>query len=95
MPKSFGTSLRDICRKLIEIDVRRRLGCSRGESNDIRDHKWFMHINWINLFEQKLPAPYLPREVNPLEIAFKDYRKNEDPLKVSKENHYEKEFIDF
>ena len=95
MPKKFSSNLADICKKLINIDVNKRLGCLSGKSNDIRNHRWFDLIEWHNLYKQTYPSPFVPKYVHPLDIAFKNPNKLEEPLKITKINQFKKEFIDF
>ena len=95
IPQKFSVDLADICKKLISVDVKKRLGCSNGKSDDIKKHKWFELVDWKSLFYQTVPSPYVPKVVNPLEIAFKDLNKIEKPLKISKTNKFKNEFNDF
>ena len=95
LPQRFSTELSDICKKLILVDVKKRLGCSKGKSNDIKKHKWFELVDWQSLFKQTKPSPYVPKLVNPMDIAFKDLNKEEKPLTISKTNKFKNEFENF
>ena len=68
----------------------------QGKSAEIRDHKWFSgEVDWQKVYAQTMPAPHVPNAVNPLDIAFKNPTKHEEPLKITKANPFRKEFIDF
>lgn len=95
IPKKFSPVLSDICEQLIEKDTKQRLGCMKRESSDIRDHEWFDPVDWLGIYKQTFVSPYVPKTVEPLEIAFKNPSKHEEPLKISKVNQYKKEFGDF
>ena len=95
IPKTFSSNLSDICLKLIESDVSKRLGCLKGHSNDVRDHKWFSQTNWMGILDQIIVAPYLPKQVEPLDIAFKNSKKTEEPLKICRKDRYKSEFSEF
>lgn len=95
IPKNFTAILSDICQRLIQKEVSKRLGCLKRGSSDIRDHIWFDQVDWIGIYKQTFPSPYVPKPKEPLDIAFKNPNKKEDPLKISKINQYKNEFIDF
>jgi hypothetical protein len=95
MPEKFSIDLSDICKRLIVVDVKKRLGCSGGKSKVIRKHKWFELLDLESLFNQTMPSPYVPKVVDPLDIAIKDMNKEEKPLKISKTNKFKNEFNDF
>lgn len=95
IPKKFTIHLSDICKQLIEIKVNKRLGCLKRESLDVKYHRWFDSIDWIKLYKQTAPAPYVPKAKEPLDIVHKTPNKPEEPLKISKINQFKKEFLDF
>lgn len=47
-------SSRSLIRKLLERDRTRRLGCMSGGVNDIKVHRWFKHISWADVYEQRI-----------------------------------------
>ncbi|CAF0788774.1 unnamed protein product [Brachionus calyciflorus] len=59
IPSNFGDHLADICQKLLEKKVSKRLGCLKRGSNDIREHPWFDDIDWLAVYHQKFPFPFL------------------------------------
>jgi serine/threonine protein kinase len=97
MPKTFSYGLADLCRRLIETNVNKRLGCSLrgGQSNDVRDHKWFDQIDWLAIHSQKAMAPFVPKSVNPVELANKTPQSAEEPLKIARTDRYKTHFVDF
>jgi serine/threonine protein kinase len=97
IPKQFSLNLADICKRLIEVNVSKRLGCLKGESDDVKRHRWLNEIEWMKLFKQTIPSPYVPKSIEPLDIAFKNSTNKdpEEPLQISKLNKYKNEFFEF
>lgn len=95
MPDRFSPELSDICRKLIERNVNRRLGCLKRGSNDVKEHRWFNSIEWFKIFKQTVNAPYIPKAKDPLDLISKRSKLKEEPLKITKTDQYTKEFNDF
>lgn len=95
IPEKFNPDLADICSKLIEIDVSKRLGCLKGESTDVRDHKWFENIDWIGIYNQNHPAPFKPKFKSPVALAFEKSNFQEEKIEIAATDIYKNEFIDF
>ncbi|CAM5999966.1 unnamed protein product, partial [Sphagnum balticum] len=97
IPKTFSSNLTNMCKRLIEKKVSKRLGCStRRQSDEVRDHKWFLNqVDWAALSTQQVVAPFVPKTVDPLDIAFKKPRSAEEPLKIARTDRYHDTFIDF
>jgi serine/threonine protein kinase len=98
IPSTFSSSLADLCRRLIEKCAKKRLGCLKGQSDDVRDHTWFAETKWLEINSQQAVAPYLPKSVDPLDIAFKKSngsKKPEEPLKIARNDQYKNNFKDF
>lgn len=49
-----------LVKKLCRIFPSERLGCQKGGVRSIIAHPWFADIEWGQLREQKLEAPYKP-----------------------------------
>ncbi|RMZ95264.1 cAMP-dependent kinase catalytic subunit alpha [Brachionus plicatilis] len=95
IPTKFSPVLGDLCTKLLEKNTKRRLGCLRRGSCDIRDHPWFNSLDWMALYEQAFPAPYVPRPQSPDDVVRKNSSKHEESIFISKYDQYKNEFIDF
>lgn len=90
MPSSFNISLRDIIRKLLEPDLSKRYGNLKEGPTDIKKHKWFKDINWMEMFNRKVKSPLVPpcRHLS-------DQRTDTSALVVSEANEFEEEFKNF
>ena len=55
--------------KLIQNDPNKRLGYFGG-INDIKKHPWLVNINWKELYNFKLKAPFIPSGENNYELQF-------------------------
>jgi cGMP-dependent protein kinase len=61
-PSAFTPAAKDFIDKLLCVDQTRRLGCLKGGSLDVKQHKWFAgHIDFKKLEAKEIPAPYTPR----------------------------------
>nr|CDS27500.1 protein KINase family member (kin 1) [Hymenolepis microstoma] len=55
----MSDSLRHLLRQLLQREVSRRYGSlAREGPKEIRNHPWFLMVDWNGLFEQKLSPPY-------------------------------------
>lgn len=95
VPDKFSPNLAHICKRLIERDVNKRLGCFKREYEDVRDHKWFANVNWMKLYRQTQIAPYVPVRITPADYIAQKPSKPEDPLRINKVNQFVKEFENF
>lgn len=95
MPSTFGGSLTDICAKLLVVDVTKRLGCLKNESDDIRDHRWFNKVDWLKMYAQKYTAPFIPKLKGPAELAYEKSKYPEEKIEISTYEEYRNEFDDF
>uniref|UniRef100_A0A915KT18 G protein-coupled receptor kinase n=1 Tax=Romanomermis culicivorax TaxID=13658 RepID=A0A915KT18_ROMCU len=56
----FSENAKSLCKALLTKDPNLRLG-SRGRGiNEIKDHKWFVSINWKRLEAGKVQPPFVP-----------------------------------
>lgn len=93
-PQHFSIGLRDIIRNLLQVDLTKRFGNLKNGTDDIKDHRWFKTINWVSCFNKKLEAPYKPKVKDAKDVSnFDKYA--DEPLKISKTDHFTKEFADF
>ena len=59
----------DFISKLMQNDPNKRLGYLGG-INDIKKHPWLININWKELYNFKLKAPFIPSGYNNYEVQF-------------------------
>ena len=59
----------DFISKLMHNDPNKRLGYLGG-INDIKKHPWLININWKELYNFKLKAPFIPSGYNNYEVQF-------------------------
>ena len=57
----------DFISKLMQSDPNKRLGYLGG-INDIKKHPWLININWKELYNFKLKAPFIPSGYNNYEV---------------------------
>ncbi|EIW80517.1 kinase-like protein [Coniophora puteana RWD-64-598 SS2] len=51
----------DLILKLMDEDPTRRLGNMKHGARDVFAHPWFKEVNWEQLLQRTIPAPYVPR----------------------------------
>ena len=76
---------KDIIKKMLVVDVRKRLGCMAGADLDIRDHPWFSieknpesGIDFGMLYRKEIPAPWVPELKDPFDGSNFSAKKEED-----------------
>ena len=67
--KGWSLESADLINKLIQKNPNKRLGSSGG-INEIKKHPWFKDINWKELYNFKLKAPFVPYGENNYEARF-------------------------
>lgn len=79
---------------LIQVDLSKRYGNLKNGIYDIRSHPWFATLNWIDLFNKTVEAPYIPKlngadDTSSFDIFI------EEPIDVGTYDEYPKQFADF
>ena len=64
----------DFISKLMQSDPNKRLGYLGG-INDIKKHPWLININWKELYNFKLKAPFIPSGYNNYEVDYKYFNR--------------------
>jgi len=73
-PKMFDKNAKGLVKKLLTADLGKRYGNLKNGVEDIKTHKWFKDINWDDLIEKKIPAPFKPNTKSPTDTSnFDDY----------------------
>jgi protein kinase A len=86
-PAHFSVDLKDLLKNLLQVDLTKRIGNLKNGVSDVKQHRWFNHVDWIAIYEKSIKAPYLPKE------EYEHY--DEEPLYISTTEKYAKEFIEF
>ncbi|KAI8092460.1 uncharacterized protein BX664DRAFT_378375 [Halteromyces radiatus] len=59
-PITMSRNCVSICQKLLERNPARRLGSSKSDGHEVRQHVFFSGINWDDVLAKKVPPPFLP-----------------------------------
>lgn len=92
-PSHFSSDLKDLLRNLLQVDLTKRYGNLKNGVDDIKTHKWFGATDWFSIYEKKIEAPFTPKCKDGDASNFDEY--DEESLKTSPTNKFEKEFADF
>jgi len=93
-PSHFTSDLKDLLRNLLQVDLTKRYGNLKNGVNDIKNHKWFASTDWIDVYQRKVEAPFIPKCKGPGDTSnFDDYE--EEALRISSTEKCAKEFADF
>lgn len=90
----FGEELRDILKNVLQVDLTRRYGNLKDGSMDIKKHRWFHSIDWIDIYHQKVQPSFVPHCGSSGDTSNFDHY-DEVPLEVSSFDQYSKEFASF
>lgn len=94
MPNYFSRDLKNLIQHILQVDITKRYGNLKNGANDIKEHNWFRLINWINILNQEIEAPFIPSVAEPGDTSnFDKYAEEKFPN--SSKCQYEKEFQDF
>eukprot|EP00736_Rhodelphis_marinus_P001778 Rmarinus@m.16726 len=65
---------KDFIRKLLTPNDQLRLGCLKNGALDAMQHPWFEGMNWDELAEKKVPAPFIPEVSGSADVSnFMEY----------------------
>ncbi|KAI3386276.1 hypothetical protein SNEBB_007618 [Seison nebaliae] len=93
-PFTVDTNAKDIVKKLLTIDVTRRLGAMRGGAEDVKKHKWFKGINWNDVYSKRLKPPIVPQVThNGDSRCFDEFPENHDTDQSIPATPHELEFF--
>ncbi|KAJ3257851.1 camp-dependent protein kinase catalytic subunit [Chytriomyces hyalinus] len=59
-PEGFEKKAKDLCKCLITPDLSKRYGNLKRGAEDVKAHAWFDTIDWDQLIQLGIPAPYIP-----------------------------------
>ncbi|XP_014482100.1 PREDICTED: cAMP-dependent protein kinase catalytic subunit beta-like [Dinoponera quadriceps] len=90
----FGEELRDILKNILQVDLTRRYGNLKNGSMDIKRHRWFQSIDWVQIYQQKVQPSYLPQCRSLSDTSNFDHY-DEEPFEIDSTDFYAKEFAEF
>jgi len=83
-PKCIENVAKDLIRKLLVIDRTKRIGNLKNGADDIKNHKWFKGLDWEEVYQRKLKAPFVPKVTSAGDTSnFQEYSDEEleiDPV---------------
>jgi len=60
-PRVMHTVARDLVKQLLVQDTTKRLGCMKGGTQDVMNHKFFQSLNWKDVYCRQLKPPIVPQ----------------------------------
>ena len=57
---------KDLCKKLLTRDPKKRIGASKNGAEDIKKHKWYRGLNWAALYNKTMEIPMALPNGDPL-----------------------------
>jgi serum/glucocorticoid-regulated kinase 2 len=69
LPKYLSKEARSVFLGLLERDPRRRLGSSKLDASEIKEHPFFKPLDFERLARKELKPPYKPRVKNELDVG--------------------------
>ena len=57
LPKTMSEEAKSLIKALLHRDPAKRLGASKKDAEDIKDHPFFNGINWADFLSRSVPAP--------------------------------------
>ena len=64
-PPHVEPKARDLIKSFLCADRNVRLGCTKNGPDDVKAHKWFRGVDWNQVFQRKIPPPWVPKIRNP------------------------------
>ena len=94
MPSNLSDDIKDFIKNLIQPDLTKRYGNLKNGIDDIKTHKWFLSIDWMAIYNKRVPPPIQPKIKSPGDTSnFENFA--DEPIPSSGELLYENEFQDF
>ncbi|XP_042220692.1 ribosomal protein S6 kinase alpha-5-like isoform X2 [Homarus americanus] len=69
LPSELSPEVCDFISRLLVKDPRQRLGGGPLDANEIKEHAFFNSLNWDDLAQKKVPAPFVPRISDELDVS--------------------------
>ncbi|XP_003408869.1 ribosomal protein S6 kinase alpha-5 isoform X1 [Loxodonta africana] len=68
-PQDMSAVAKDLIKRLLMKDPKKRLGCGPRDADEIKEHLFFQKINWDDLAAKKVPAPFKPVIRDELDVS--------------------------
>jgi len=69
IPNDLSPQVSDFISKLLVKDPRRRLGGGEEDAEELKRHPFFSGTDWTALAQKAVPAPFMPRITNELDVS--------------------------
>lgn len=69
IPENMSADVKDFIQKLLVKDPRKRLGGGIDDALELKKHKFFKGLNWDDLAEKKIGAPFVPKIAGELDVS--------------------------
>ncbi|PSN42702.1 hypothetical protein C0J52_23397 [Blattella germanica] len=69
IPVDLSPEIADFISKMLDKDPRTRLGGGREDAEELKRHPFFRNINWSDLKNKKIAAPFKPTIANELDLS--------------------------
>ena len=81
----FSKEAKDLIMKLVELDPKKRIGAGPNGIEDLKNHSYFKDIDWNDLENKNIMAPFVPILNGPTDLKYFD-RKYTDEVNVTRDN---------
>lgn len=68
-PKYIDKGAKDLVKRLLTSDASKRLGSLKGGSDDVLQHKWFSSVDFDELENYAIPAPFKPAMKDDMDLS--------------------------
>lgn len=79
-PDYLSEEAKDLLTGLLNRDPAKRLGCGPGDADEIKGHPWFAGVDWVALYDCKIPPPWVPAVASSLDTSLFDNEFTSMPL---------------
>ena len=67
MPRNISHQCKDLLTRLFVKNPFKRLGFNGAE--EIKDHPWFIDVDWDAMYSKKYIAPFIPKIKNDIDVS--------------------------
>ena len=95
-PSHFDPMAKDLVKRFLTTDLTKRYGNLKAGIDDIKSHKWFVGLEWENLANLQIAAPYLPPCMSDGDTSnFDQYPEDHAPYGIDGPDPHRDKFRDF